>query len=135
MLRKRNKALRKIKKLIQKNSEDITEVRRPSTGERLRVFLKCSKSLFPPSADQKGLKDFFSQSTDDSDINLEELDLLKDLPFPLNWNSELPAMVGVPRVDIHSLILDFSAVSFMDISAMKGMKMVRNRTVAARGII
>ncbi|XP_038594299.1 chloride anion exchanger-like [Micropterus salmoides] len=65
VLRKRNKALRKIKKLLQKEDNDITE---------------------------KG------------------------------WNSELPAQINVPRVDLHSLILDFSAVSFLDICAMKGLK-------------
>uniref|UniRef100_A0A8C7IWE6 Solute carrier family 26 member 3 n=1 Tax=Oncorhynchus kisutch TaxID=8019 RepID=A0A8C7IWE6_ONCKI len=40
----------------------------------------------------------------------------------VNWNSELPANIHVPRVDVHSLILDFSAVSFLDISALKGLK-------------
>uniref|UniRef100_A0A8C5EI85 Chloride anion exchanger-like n=1 Tax=Gouania willdenowi TaxID=441366 RepID=A0A8C5EI85_GOUWI len=42
----------------------------------------------------------------------------KEIPFQVDWN-ELPANIIVPRVDIHSLILDFSAVSFLDISALK----------------
>ncbi|MEQ2304099.1 hypothetical protein AMECASPLE_023527 [Ameca splendens] len=41
----------------------------------------------------------------------------------MNWNAELPSEISVPRVNLHSLILDFSAVSFLDISAMKGLKM------------
>ncbi|XP_069569310.1 chloride anion exchanger-like [Brachyistius frenatus] len=98
VLRKRNKALRKIKKLLQKNHHDIIE---------------------------KGLMDLFCQRDDMSNVNIEELDLptdLKDLPFQMNWNAELAANIGVPRVDLHSLILDFSAVSFLDISALKGLK-------------
>uniref|UniRef100_A0A8C4ILJ1 STAS domain-containing protein n=1 Tax=Dicentrarchus labrax TaxID=13489 RepID=A0A8C4ILJ1_DICLA len=97
VLRKRNKALRKIKKLLKKSNDDTTE---------------------------KGFRDLFSQTTDD--MNMEELDLptdLKDLPFRMDWNAELPPNISVPRVDLHSLILDFSAVSFLDISALKGLKM------------
>uniref|UniRef100_A0A8C4ILP5 STAS domain-containing protein n=1 Tax=Dicentrarchus labrax TaxID=13489 RepID=A0A8C4ILP5_DICLA len=99
VLRKRNKALRKIKKLLK-------------------------KTTFRASVKQKGFRDLFSQTTDD--MNMEELDLptdLKDLPFRMDWNAELPPNISVPRVDLHSLILDFSAVSFLDISALKGLKM------------
>lgn len=74
------------------------------------------------------MMDFVSGTTDGSYMNKEEVDQptdLKDLPFRMNWNAELPANVSVPRVDLHSLILDFSAVSFLDISAMKGLKMVK----------
>ena len=58
----------------------------------------------------------------------EELDLpmnLKDLPIKIDWNRELPANISVPRVELHSLVLDFAAVSFLDISALKGLKTVR----------
>uniref|UniRef100_A0A671YBR1 Solute carrier family 26 member 3 n=1 Tax=Sparus aurata TaxID=8175 RepID=A0A671YBR1_SPAAU len=91
VLRKRNKAFRKIEKLLQTNS----------------------------------LRNLFSKPTDDSDMNMKDLPAdLKDLPFRVDWNAELAGNIGVPRVDIHSLILDFSAVSFLDISALKGLKMV-----------
>ncbi|KAM4523908.1 solute carrier family 26 member 3 [Fundulus diaphanus] len=99
VLRKRNKALRKIKKLLRKRDHDVTE---------------------------KGLENLFRTATDDTLTNTEELDLpsdLKDLPFQMNWNAELPSELSVPRVNLHSLILDFAAVSFLDISAMKGLKM------------
>uniref|UniRef100_A0A8C8K9K7 STAS domain-containing protein n=1 Tax=Oncorhynchus tshawytscha TaxID=74940 RepID=A0A8C8K9K7_ONCTS len=89
VLRKRNKALRMIRKLLKK-------------GE---------------------LSGPIEESEDES--NMEELDQptdFKDLPVQVNWNSELPANIHVPRVDVHSLILDFSAVSFLDISALKGLK-------------
>lgn len=51
---------------------------------------------------------------------------IKDPSFPIYWNDWLPSNIKVPGVDLHSLILDFSAVSFMDISAVKGLKMVQN---------
>lgn len=72
--------------------------------------------------------DLFCQTTDNSKVNLDEVDLptdLKDLPFHINWNADLPSEIRVPKVDLHSMILDFSAVSFVDISGMKGLKMVK----------
>ncbi|XP_071393112.1 chloride anion exchanger-like [Centroberyx affinis] len=100
VLRKRNKALRKIKKLLKKNDESIIE---------------------------KGNDGLFHQTTVESEdeSNMEELDLptdFKDLPVRIDWNAELPANISVPRVELHSLILDFAAVSFLDISALKGLK-------------
>lgn len=59
---------------------------------------------------------------------MEELDQptdFKDFPAQIDWNGELPANIVIPRVEIHSLILDFAAVSFLDISALKGLKTVR----------
>ncbi|XP_041636768.1 chloride anion exchanger-like isoform X2 [Cheilinus undulatus] len=100
VLRKRNKAFRKIKALLKTGNINMTE---------------------------KGMRDFFSQMADESHINMEELDLpsdFNDLPSKICWNAELPNNISVPKVDIHSLILDFSAVSFLDISAMKGLKTV-----------
>uniref|UniRef100_A0A8C8A6Q9 Solute carrier family 26 member 3, tandem duplicate 2 n=1 Tax=Oryzias sinensis TaxID=183150 RepID=A0A8C8A6Q9_9TELE len=57
--------------------------------------------------------------------NMEELDQpidFKDLPAQIDWNRDLPANIFVPKVEVHSLILDFAAVSFLDISALKGLK-------------
>lgn len=58
---------------------------------------------------------------------MEELDMsidFKDLPVSIDWNADLPANISVPKLDLHSLILDFAAVSFLDISALKGLKTV-----------
>ncbi|XP_034530027.1 chloride anion exchanger-like [Notolabrus celidotus] len=96
VLRKRNKALMKIKAMWQKRDVNITE---------------------------KGMWDLFLQMTDESQMKPSETaSELKGLPFKVCWNAELPACISVPRVDIHSVILDFSAVSFLDISALKGLK-------------
>lgn len=90
-------------------------------------------TVFVPS--QKGYLNtsFGSIDEKEDDSNLEELDLptdFKDLPVRIDWNAELPANIIVPRVDLHSLILDFAAVSFLDISALKELK-----TVSLKGIV
>uniref|UniRef100_A0A8C1ZCE4 Solute carrier family 26 member 3, tandem duplicate 2 n=1 Tax=Cyprinus carpio TaxID=7962 RepID=A0A8C1ZCE4_CYPCA len=92
ILRKRNKAVKKMKKLLKKGELILTSV----------------------------------QSEDES--NMEDLDKptdYSDLPIQVNWSADLPANIRVPPVNIHSLILDFSAVSFLDISALKGLKAIK----------
>uniref|UniRef100_A0A8C2HSK7 Chloride anion exchanger-like n=1 Tax=Cyprinus carpio TaxID=7962 RepID=A0A8C2HSK7_CYPCA len=79
ILRKRNKAVKKMKKLLKKGDNENLE--------------SALASL--------------SASTTESKVN---------------WNAELPANIQVPPVNIHSLVLDFSVVSFLDISALKGLK-------------
>lgn len=99
VLKKRNKALRKIKRLLQQRDFQITE---------------------------KGLIDLISSSADEDGIHLQEQDsaFKVDLPFKVDWSSEQAAQFGVPPVNLHSLLLDFSAVSFLDISALKGLKAI-----------
>uniref|UniRef100_A0A3Q0TBS4 Solute carrier family 26 member 3 n=1 Tax=Amphilophus citrinellus TaxID=61819 RepID=A0A3Q0TBS4_AMPCI len=100
VLRKRNKAVRMIRKLLKKGRLQWT-----SNG-----FLNTSCGPIHESEDES---------------NMEELDQptdFKDFPVQIDWNGELPANIIVPRVEIHSLILDFAAVSFLDISALKGLK-------------
>lgn len=70
------------------------------------------------------------ESEEELDNNrIEELDQpinTADLPFAIDWNSDLPNGLNVPKIDIHSLIIDFGAVSFLDMSGMKGLKAVCN---------
>ncbi|TNM91466.1 hypothetical protein fugu_019846 [Takifugu bimaculatus] len=95
ILKKRNKALRKVRNLAKKSNYDITE---------------------------NGLWDLIS-TNDECSKATEELDELSNVEvIPSRWN--LPASISFPRVDLHSLILDFSTVSFVDISAVKGLKLV-----------
>ncbi|XP_077194300.1 chloride anion exchanger [Paroedura picta] len=102
VLRKRNKALRKIRRMLRKGKLQVTP----------KGFLCTISSL--------------NDSEEELDNNsIEELDKptnMKDLPIQLDWNSNLPSNITVPRVDIHSIILDFSAVSFLDVSAMRVLK-------------
>ncbi|KAG7454535.1 hypothetical protein MATL_G00260850 [Megalops atlanticus] len=100
VLRKRNKALRKIRKLLQQGELQITEKGLLHTG----------------STPIEELED--EGNTDD----LDQPTNVQDLPVQVNWNAELPGHIRVPRIDVHSIILDFSAVSFLDISALKGLR-------------
>ncbi|XP_017296571.2 chloride anion exchanger isoform X2 [Kryptolebias marmoratus] len=102
VLKKRNKALRKIRKLLEKG-----DLRWTSNG-----FLNTSCGPINESEDESNMEDL------DQPIDF------KDFPGCIEWNSQLPANITVPKVDIHSLVLDFSAVSFLDISALKGLKML-----------
>ncbi|XP_067248140.1 solute carrier family 26 member 3 isoform X1 [Chanodichthys erythropterus] len=101
VLKKRNKALRKIRKMLQNGELEVSDgglkVRHPSTD-----------------------------TSEEDDSSMEGLDQPTDfsgLPIQVNWNTELPANISVPPVNMHSLVLDFTAVSFLDISALKGLKM------------
>ncbi|XP_008050698.1 chloride anion exchanger [Carlito syrichta] len=104
ILRKRNKALRKIRKMQKKGL--------------LQVTLKGYISTVD------GIKDS-DEELDNKEI--EELDKpinTTDLPFEIDWNADLPFNTEVPKISLHSLILDFSAVSFLDVSSMRGLKTI-----------
>ncbi|XP_008828938.1 chloride anion exchanger [Nannospalax galili] len=104
ILRKRNKALKKIRKLQKQG------------------LLQVTPKGFICTAD--GLKDS-DEELDNHQI--EELDQpinTTDLPFEIDWNASLPLNILVPKISLHSLILDFSAVSFLDVSSMRGLKMI-----------
>ncbi|XP_066443114.1 pendrin-like [Eleutherodactylus coqui] len=103
---KRTKALSKIHKLIKK-------------GE-----LKTTKNgvISPVGVDNLGyeteddLED--PQGAEDDGIQTKEVEV------QIDWNSELPVKVSVPKVSIHSIILDFSQISFLDVVAVKVLKLI-----------
>lgn len=67
----------------------------------------------------------------EDDSGTEELEQpvdYRELPARIDWNARLPANIVVPPVDVHSLVLDFAAVSFLDITALKGLKTVSKFT-------
>ncbi|KAM5303620.1 chloride anion exchanger isoform 2-T2 [Glossophaga mutica] len=104
ILRKRNKAMKKIRKLQKEGLLQVTP----------KGFI-CTID---------GLKD----SDEELDNNqIEELNQpinTTDLPFQIDWNANLPLNIVVPKIELHSLILDFSAVSFLDVSSMRGLKTI-----------
>ncbi|OXB60534.1 hypothetical protein ASZ78_007437 [Callipepla squamata] len=115
---------------IYRNRKDYTDIYEP---EGVKIF-KCSSPIFFANIEffkeklisAKGLicvAHHTQESDDELDNNrMEELDQptdMADLPIQINWDAELPPGITVPRVDIHSIVLDFSAVSFLDFSAMR----------------
>ncbi|XP_012683507.2 pendrin [Clupea harengus] len=95
VFKKRNKALKKIHKLIKKGKLKASE-----NGELSVVSLGVDNEAF------------------ESEQDPETVDVRVD------WTSDLPVSVSVPQVLIHSLVLDFSAVSFLDVVAVKSLRLV-----------
>uniref|UniRef100_A0AAR2JSD3 STAS domain-containing protein n=1 Tax=Pygocentrus nattereri TaxID=42514 RepID=A0AAR2JSD3_PYGNA len=47
-----------------------------------------------------------------------------EVEVQVDWTSSLPVNVTVPKVNIHSLVMDFSAVSFLDMMSAKSLRLV-----------
>uniref|UniRef100_A0A673Z2D2 Solute carrier family 26 member 4 n=1 Tax=Salmo trutta TaxID=8032 RepID=A0A673Z2D2_SALTR len=110
VFKKRNKALKKIHKLIKKGKLRATE-----TGEVVsEVTLGVDNKGFESERDS-GRE---SGQVEDGDWPVPEVEVHVD------WAMELPVRVSVPKVQIHSLVLDFSAVSFLDVVAVKSLRLV-----------
>ncbi|NWZ21108.1 S26A4 protein, partial [Asarcornis scutulata] len=100
---KRLKALRKIQKLIKKGK------------------LKATKNgiISEPGITNEAFE------TDEEPEDNEDLQVpTKEVEIQVDWNSELPVKVNIPKVPIHSLILDFGAVTFLDIVAVRSIKTI-----------
>ncbi|PKU40265.1 hypothetical protein llap_9435 [Limosa lapponica baueri] len=100
---KRLKALRKIQKLIKKGKLKATKngiISEPG----------INNEAFEPDEEPE----------DNEDLQVPT----KEVEIQVDWNSELPVKVNIPKVPIHSLILDFGAVTFLDIVAVKSIKTI-----------
>ncbi|KAM9311737.1 pendrin-like [Gastrophryne carolinensis] len=51
---------------------------------------------------------------------------VKEVEVHVDWNSDLPIKVHVPKVTIHSLVFDFSPVTFVDVVAVRSLKRIYN---------
>ncbi|KAG5267565.1 hypothetical protein AALO_G00223130 [Alosa alosa] len=96
VFKKRNKALKKIHKLVKKGK------------------LKTSED---------GIVSVVSLGVDNEAFESEPRDV-ESVDVRVDWTSDLPVSVSVPQVLIHSLVLDFSAVTFMDVVAVKSLRLV-----------
>uniref|UniRef100_A0A6Q2YWM3 STAS domain-containing protein n=1 Tax=Esox lucius TaxID=8010 RepID=A0A6Q2YWM3_ESOLU len=103
VFKKRNKALKKIHKLIKKGKLKATKV---SLGVDNKGF----------EGERNGERE--TRKVDDGNWPVSEVEVHVD------WALELPVRVSVPKVPIHSLVLDFSAVSFVDVVAVKSLHLV-----------
>ncbi|XP_033049109.1 pendrin isoform X1 [Trachypithecus francoisi] len=100
---KRLKALRKIQKLI-KNGQ-----------------LRATKNGI--ISDAGSTNNAFEPDEDTEDP--EELDTpTKEIEIQVDWNSELPVKVNVPKVPIHSLVLDCGAISFLDVVGVRSLRVI-----------
>ncbi|XP_072003254.1 pendrin [Engystomops pustulosus] len=102
---KRTKALRKINKLIKKGQ------------------LRATKNgiISDVGTDNEG---FEPDDDDIEDPEKEQNTEVKEVEIQVDWNSELPITVSVPKVSIHSLIFDFGQISFLDVVAVRSLKVI-----------
>uniref|UniRef100_UPI00398EA666 pendrin-like n=1 Tax=Pristiophorus japonicus TaxID=55135 RepID=UPI00398EA666 len=100
---KRAKALKKIQLLIKKGQLKTTKDGIVTDGS-------VSNEAFEDDTE--------AQEEHEQDVPTKEVEINVD------WNSDLPIKILVPKVNIHSLIFDFSAVSFIDIVGVRILKMV-----------
>ncbi|XP_072616066.1 pendrin isoform X2 [Vulpes vulpes] len=100
---KRLKALRKIQKLIKKG-----QLRATKNG--IIRDAGSSNDAFEPDED--------TEDPEDPDVPTKEIEIRVD------WNSELPVKMNVPKVPIHSLVLDCGAVSFLDVVGVRSLRMI-----------
>ncbi|MBN3279385.1 S26A4 protein, partial [Polyodon spathula] len=105
VFRKRNKALKMIQKLIKKG-------KLRSTKNGVLTDLGVDNKAFESDPEQE------PEEAEDVEVPTKEVEIQVD------WNSDLPLKVIVPKVTIHSLIIDFGAVSFLDVVSVKGLKLV-----------
>ncbi|OCT89126.1 solute carrier family 26, member 4 isoform X1 [Xenopus laevis] len=103
---KRTKALRKIQKLIKKGQ------------------LRSTKNgiISSTGADNEG----FEPDDDPEDPEQENNEGVetKEVEIRVDWNSELPVKVYVPKVSIHSIIFDFGQIHFIDVVAVRSLKVI-----------
>ncbi|XP_072257750.1 pendrin-like [Pyxicephalus adspersus] len=103
---KRNKALSKINKLIKKG-----QLKTNKNGVISDVG--TDNEAFEPDDEQE-----------DPEVDQNDQVQMKQVEVKVDWNSELPVKVNVPKVSMHSLIFDFSPISFLDVVAVRSMKLI-----------
>ncbi|XP_056429570.1 pendrin-like isoform X5 [Hyla sarda] len=121
------------------NVESLKEGVKSIVGfDAVRVFNKRTKALRKRNkllkikeltASQNGIKR--NSATDEDSESDEEKDdygterkevNANDLNMQVDWNTEFPDSVSIPVVTIHSVILDFGQVSFIDVVAVDCLK-------------
>uniref|UniRef100_A0A4W4DSI5 STAS domain-containing protein n=1 Tax=Electrophorus electricus TaxID=8005 RepID=A0A4W4DSI5_ELEEL len=112
VFKKRNKALKKIHRLIKKGKLKFTE-----NGLVPVEPLGVDNEAFEREQDPELVKEFEQDMKGGTSPNTE-------VEVQVDWTSVLPVNVNVPKVNIHSLVMDFSAVSFLDVMAAKSLKLI-----------
>lgn len=74
----------------------------------------------------------FDPDDDIEELEKEENPEVRDVEVQVDWNSELPINVTVPKVTIHSLIFDFGQISFVDVVAVRSLKVVSNILISCK---
>ncbi|KAM9311739.1 pendrin-like [Gastrophryne carolinensis] len=106
---KRTKALQRIQALI--------KLGQLSTTKDGTVINGIDNDAYEPEEDEPEYLD-----PEENEENAEPT--VKEVEIKVDWNSELPVKINVPKVTIHSLIFDFGPVSFIDVMAVRSLKRI-----------
>lgn len=90
------------------------------------AFLKNKPTKTPSIPSEQSDLSNFIKKHEECHRESEDLGGLSDVSV-IPSQLMIPGNISIPRVDLHTLILDFSTVSFVDISGVKGLKMVPHR--------
>ncbi|MCI4389099.1 hypothetical protein PGIGA_G00094010 [Pangasianodon gigas] len=112
VFKKRNKALKKIHSLIKKGKLKVTKNGLVPV-EQLGVINEGFENERDPEQVEGGPQEVEDGARTDVDVEVQ-----------VDWTSALPVNVTVPKVNIHSLVMDFTAVSFLDVMAAKSLKLI-----------
>ncbi|KAI4897765.1 hypothetical protein NFI96_033923 [Prochilodus magdalenae] len=113
VFKKRNKALKKIHKLIKNGKLKVTE-----NGLVPVAPLGVDNEAFESEREPEQVEGGAQQEEKGGAPSATEVEVQVD------WTSTLPVNVTVPKVNIHSLVFDFTAVSFLDVMAAKSIKLI-----------
>lgn len=80
----------------------------------------CYDTLFQNGIGKDSSTDEYSET--DDDLEEAENKETNNIKLQIDWNTEHPVSVSVPVVTIHSLILDFGQVIFLDVVAVATLK-------------
>ncbi|XP_066522944.1 pendrin-like [Hoplias malabaricus] len=111
VFKKRNKALKKIYNLIKKGKLKVTE-----NGLVSVAPLGVDNMAFESERDP-------GQMESQQEVK-NEVHSVTEVEAQVDWTADLPVKITVPKVNIHSLVFDFSAVSFLDVMAAKSLKLI-----------
>ncbi|KAM4702895.1 pendrin-like [Rhinophrynus dorsalis] len=106
---KRTKALRKINKLIKQGQLG-------TTWNGVISDSGTDNKGFEPDDDPEDPQGV--EGAEFPEVQTNEVEIQVD------WNSDLPLTVSVPKVTIHSIIFDFGPVTFLDVTAVKSLKLI-----------
>uniref|UniRef100_A0A8B9GZI0 Solute carrier family 26 member 4 n=1 Tax=Astyanax mexicanus TaxID=7994 RepID=A0A8B9GZI0_ASTMX len=109
------------------NMDYVKEQLRDAVGfDAIRVFKKRNKALKKIHKLVKKGKLKFTEQTESGPSEEMEGGPRRDIEVEVqvDWTSALPVDVTVPKVDIHSLVMDFSAVSFLDVKSAASLRLV-----------
>ncbi|XP_062862364.1 pendrin [Trichomycterus rosablanca] len=110
VFKKRNKALKRIHTMIKKG--------------KLKVTKDGLVPVEPLGVDNQAFEAEPAPNQEDGVSQADAAQNTKDIELQVDWSAALPGDMNVPKVDIHSFVMDFSAVSFLDVMAAKSLKLI-----------